>query len=80
MTTPLSEWTCAHCGERCGGRLPAGYAATTGTDGVLHATCSPDADALGRQPDCHRRVELGEPLGALRDVRPLPVGVEGIRP
>lgn len=81
MTTPNFEWTCFHCGTRCGGRLETGYAAFTGEftpDGAIHASCSPDdPDA---HPDCHRRVvEFGEPIGALRDVRPLPVGVEDIR-
>ena len=42
MTTPLSEWDCFHCGERCGGRSPRGYAALTGPDMPTHATCSPD--------------------------------------
>ncbi len=78
MTTPLSEWDCYHCGQRCGGRLPTGYAAIAGPDGVLHAACSPDDP--GKYPDCHRRVtEFGEPAGALVDVEPKPIGVEGIR-
>lgn len=77
MTTPLMEWDCYHCGERCGGRSPRGYAALSGPDIPLHATCSP-ADP-GLYPDCHHRIELGEPAGALRGVRPLPVGVEDIR-
>jgi len=78
MTTPLSEWDCFHCGQRCGGRLPTGYAALSGPDMPVHATCSPEDPTL--YPDCHRRiVELGEPAGALRGVRPLPVGSEGIR-
>jgi hypothetical protein len=77
MTTPLSEWTCQHCGQRCGGRLPTGYAALSGPDMPLSATCSPDDTA--KYPDCHRRVsEFGEALGALRDVDPKPVGVEDI--
>lgn len=77
MTTPLSEWTCAHCGSRCGGRLETGYAAVTGPDGVLHAACSPDDPS--RHPDCRRRVGMGEPLGALRGVRPLPAGTGDLR-
>jgi hypothetical protein len=81
MTTPDFTWECAHCGSRCGGRLETGYAAFTGEftpDGAIHASCSPDDPAA--HPDCHRRVvEFGEPMGALRDVRPLPVGVEDIR-
>jgi hypothetical protein len=78
MTTPLSEWDCFHCGRRCGGRLPTGYAAITGLDGALHAACSPDDPA--KYPDCHRRVaEFGEQPGALVGVDPLPVGVEHIR-
>lgn len=80
MTTPNFTWTCAHCAQKCGGRLETGYAAINGKftpDGAIHATCSPDDPA--KHPDCHRRVtEFGEPLGALRRVRPLPVGVEGI--
>ena len=77
MTTPLFEYDCYHCGQRCGGRLPTGYAAYTGPDIPTRATCSPDDPAL--YPDCHRRIELGEPAGALRGVRPLPVGIEGIQ-
>lgn len=78
MTTPLSEWDCFHCGERSGGRSPRGYAALTGPDTPTHATCSPDDPAL--YPDCHRRItEFGEPVGALRDVDPKPVGVKDIR-
>ena len=81
MTTPNFTWTCLHCGQECGGRLATGYAAFTGEftpDGAIHASCSPDDPA--QHPDCHRRVvEFGEPIGALRDVRPLPVGVEDIR-
>jgi hypothetical protein len=81
MTTPNFEWVCYHCGQRCGGRLATGYRALTGEvtpDGAIHASCSPDdPDA---SPDCWRRVtEFHEPAGALRDVRPLPVGVEDIR-
>jgi len=78
MTTPLSEWDCFHCGQRCGGRSPRGYAALTGPDMPLHATCSPEDPAL--YPDCHRRItEFGEPAGALRDIDPKPAGVEDIR-
>jgi hypothetical protein len=78
MTTPLSEWECFHCGQRCGGRSPRGYAALTSLSEPLHATCSPDDPSL--YPDCHRRItEFGEPAGALAGVDPLPVGVEDIR-
>ena len=81
MTTPLSEWTCYHCGSRCGGRLPTGYGALTGEftpDGAIHASCHPDDPT--KHPDCWRRVtEFGEIVGWLRGVRPLPVGVEDIR-
>lgn len=78
MTTPNFEWNCYHCGQRCGGRLPAGYGAIIGPDGAIHASCSPDDPAI--QPDCYRRVtEFGEPTGALRGVEPKPVGVENIR-
>jgi hypothetical protein len=81
MTTPNFTWECTHCGQQCGGRLETGYAAFSGEftpDGAIHASCSPDDPA--RHPDCNRRVvEFGEPLGILRDVRPLPVGVEDIR-
>jgi len=77
MTTPLSEWTCYHCGEKCGGRSPRGYAGLTSLSEPLHATCSPDDANL--YPDCHRRItEFGEPTGALRNVDPKPVGIEGI--
>jgi hypothetical protein len=81
MTTPNLEWTCFHCGSRCGGRLETGYGALTGDftpDGAIHASCSPDDPS--KHPDCHRRVtEFGEPAGALVDVRPLPTGVDDIR-
>jgi len=81
MTTPLMEWTCFHCGSRCGGRLVTGYGALTGEftpDGAIHASCHPDGGVL--HPDCFVRVTVhGEPAGALREVMPLPVGVEGIR-
>ena len=81
MTTPSFTWVCAHCGQRCGGRLETGYAAIDGQfteDGAIHASCSPDDPA--KHPDCARRIaEHGEPVGALRKVRPLPVGVEDIR-
>jgi hypothetical protein len=81
VTTPNFTWTCLHCGQQCGGRLETGYAAFPGEftpDGAIHASCSPDDPTA--HPDCHRRVtEFGEPVGALRDVRPLPVGVEDIR-
>ena len=30
MTTPNFEWTCYHCGGRCGGKLESGYGALTG--------------------------------------------------
>lgn len=77
MTTPLSEWDCFHCGRRCGGTSPRGYAALSSLDMPLRATCSPDDPAL--YPDCHRRItEFGEAAGALRDVDPKPVGVEDI--
>lgn len=77
MTTPNFEWDCYHCGSRCGGRLPTGYGAITGPDGAIHASCSPDDPAT--HPDCYQRIKMGEPAGALRDVRPLPVGIEDIR-
>lgn len=78
MTTPLSEWDCYHCGQRCGGRTEGGYRAITGRDGAIHAACSPDDPA--KRPDCYRRVtEFGEPAGALVSVEPLPVGIEDIR-
>jgi hypothetical protein len=78
MTTPLSEWDCYHCGQRCGGRTARGYAALSSLDEPLHATCSPEDTTS--YPDCHRRItELGEPAGALRDADPMPVGVEDIR-
>jgi hypothetical protein len=81
MTTPLSEWDCYHCGQRCGGRLETGYGALTGEftlDGAIHASCHPDDPE--KHPDCWRRVtEFGETPGALRGVDPLPVGVEDIR-
>jgi hypothetical protein len=77
MTTPLSEWTCYHCGERCGGRSAAGYGSIIAEDGSLHASCHPDDPTT--RPDCYRRVTVyHERPGALREVRPLPVGVEGI--
>ena len=78
MTTPNFTWTCAHCGQRCGGRGPGGYGAITGADGAIHASCSPDDPAT--RPDCYRRVtEFGEPVGALLGVEPKPAGVEDIR-
>jgi len=78
MTTPNFEWTCFHCGQRCGGKSLGGYGAITGPDGAIHASCSPD-DPTAR-PDCYRRVtEFGEPAGVLVGVRPLPVGVDDIR-
>ena len=78
MTTPLSEWTCYHCGQRCGGREPGGYGAIEVPDGSLHASCHPDDPTT--RPDCYQRVCVYmEYPGALRDVRPLPVGVEDIR-
>ena len=78
MTTPLSGWDCYHCGQRCGGREPTGYAALSSKTEPVHATCSPDDPT--KYPECHRRItEFGEPAGALRDIRPLPVGVEDIR-
>ena len=81
MTTPLSEWDCYHCGQRCGGWLAAGYGALAGEftpDGAIHASCHPDDPAT--RPDCYRRVtEFGEPAGALRDLDALPVGVNDIR-
>lgn len=77
MTTPLSEWDCFHCGQRCGGRTPGGYGAITGPDGAIHAACSPDDPSA--RPDCYRRIKMGEPAGALVGVEPLPVGVEDIR-
>lgn len=71
------EYDCYHCGQRCGGRTPGGYGAITGTDGAIHAACSPDGPST--RPDCYRRVTVyGERPGALRDVDPLPVGVEDI--
>lgn len=76
MTTPLSEWDCYHCGRRCGGRTEGGYGAITGTDGAIHAACSPDDPST--RPDCYQRVALGEHPGALRGVDPLPAGVEDI--
>jgi len=76
MTTPNFTWTCYHCGQRCGD-AEGGYGAITGPDGAIHASCSP-LDP-GTRPDCYQRIKLGEPIGALRDVRPLPVGVEDIR-
>lgn len=73
-----AEYNCYHCSERCGGRGPGGYGSITGLDGAIHAVCSPHDPAT--RPDCYRRVtELGEPAGALRDVRPLPVGVNDLR-
>jgi hypothetical protein len=78
MTTPLSEWDCYHCGQRCGGRSAGGYGSIIAPDGSLHASCHPDDPA--KRPDCYRRVTVyGEAQGALRDVDPKPVGVEGIR-
>lgn len=78
MTTPNFEYDCYHCGQRCGGRTEGGYGAITGTDGAIHAACSPDDPST--RPDCYRRVtEFHEPVGALRGVEPKPVGVEGIR-
>jgi hypothetical protein len=78
MTTPLMEWDCYHCGERCGGRSPRGYAALSSLTEPLHATCSPEDTT--RYPDCHRRItEYGEPVGALVNVEPKPVGIENIR-
>ena len=80
-TYNTAEYRCFHCFSRCGGRLDTGYRALTGDitpDGAIHASCSPDDP--GKHPECWRRVaEHGEPVGALRDVRPLPVGVEDIR-
>jgi hypothetical protein len=81
MTTPNLEWTCYHCGGRCGGRLASGYGALTGEftpDGAIHASCHPDDPT--KQPDCYRRItEFSEPPGALVGVEPKPVGVEDIR-
>lgn len=81
MTTPLSEWTCYHCLQRCGGRLPTGYRALGGEftpDGMIHACCSPDDPS--QHPDCYLRITAcGEHPGALRGVEPLPVNVEDIR-
>jgi len=75
------EYDCYHCKSRCGGRLETGYGALTGEftpDGAIHASCHPDDPAT--HPDCWRRVtEFGEPAGALRNVRPLPTGVSGVR-
>jgi hypothetical protein len=75
------EYNCFHCGSRCGGKLATGYGALTGEftpDHAIHASCHPDDPAT--HPDCWLRVTVhGEPAGALRDVRPLPVGVEDIR-
>jgi len=75
------EYWCFHCGSRCGGRLDTGYGTLTGEftpDGAIHAACSPDDP--DKHPDCFTRVTVhGEPIGALRDVRPLPVGVEDIQ-
>lgn len=73
-----SSYDCYHCGQRCGGRTEGGYGGIIAGDGSLHASCHPDNP--GERPDCYRRVTVyHEPPGALRDVRPLPVGVEGIR-
>jgi hypothetical protein len=78
MTTPLMEWTCYHCGQRCGGRLPSGYGAIIVQDGSLHASCHPDDPAVW--PDCYRRVtEFGELPGALVDADPKPTGINDIR-
>lgn len=73
-----STYQCHHCGQPCGGRTPGGYGAITGTDGAIHAACSPDDPAA--RPDCYRRVtEMGERPGALRGVDELPAGVDDIR-
>lgn len=78
MTTPNLEYDCHHCGSRCGGRTEGGYGAITGLDGAIHASCSPDDPDT--RPDCYLRITAcGEVPGALRDVRPLPVGIEDIR-
>ena len=72
------EYDCYHCGQRCGGRVASGYGSIIAPDGSLHASCHPDNPATW--PDCYRRVTVyGEPAGALRGVRPLPVGVKDIR-
>ena len=76
MTTPNFTWTCAHCGQRCGD-YAGGYGAITGTDGAIHASCSPTDHA---RPDCYRRITVyNEPVGALLGVEPKPAGVEDIR-
>ena len=80
-TFNTAQYNCFHCGSRCGGKLPTGYGALTGEytpDGAIHASCYPDDPTT--HPHCYFRVtKHGEPVGALRDVRPLPVGVEDIR-
>lgn len=77
MTTPNFEYDCYHCGQRCGGRTESGYGAIVGTDGAIRAACGPDDPS--KRPDCWTRVVVcGEPPGALRDVDPKPVGIEGI--
>lgn len=67
--------TCAHCGQVCGD-YDGGYGAVTDEAGVLRASCHPTAPG---RPDCYRRITVyAEPVGALRDIDPKPVGVEGI--
>ena len=78
MTTPLMEWTCYHCGQRCGGRTEGGYGAITGRDGAIHAACSPENPS--KRPDCYTRIMVcGETPGVLRGVDPMPAGIEDIR-
>jgi hypothetical protein len=73
-----NAYDCYHCGQRCGGRTPGGYGAITGTDGAIHASCSPDDPET--RPDCYRRVtEFGEAAGALIGTDPKPTGITDIR-
>lgn len=68
------RWTCAHCGRASGGYKEAIVRDSRGRSTPL---CHPSQDDL---PDCYRRVTVhGEPLGVLRGLAVLPVGVRDIR-
>lgn len=64
----MSDPICPHCGQN-----REGFGSAYNLD-VCH-TDSPD------RPDCYRRLTVyAERLGALLEARPLPAGIEDIRP